>query len=165
MCAEAVQTDIKSALSFASLSQVGIIVTGGRLGRGGGLVRGAFRAGGRHQTCAVAFALQYIALIHLLGHACLRTLAVPSPPTLLHDFHLLENAIGEHLPAVPGALGSALQRSHAERGFTDLRSSADILIRRSWSSSSCRSFTRSGGAMRSNGGGPTGFRAGFARVG
>src|SRR5262249_11827193 len=43
-----VQTDIKSALSFASLVQVGLI------------------------TAEIGFGLRYIALIHILGHACLR---------------------------------------------------------------------------------------------
>ncbi len=47
--AGSVQTDIKSALSFASLSQVGLIVA------------------------EIGLGLRYIALIHLLGHACLRT--------------------------------------------------------------------------------------------
>ncbi len=45
-----VQTDIKSALSFASLAQVGIIVT------------------------EIGLGFRYLPLFHLLGHACLRTL-------------------------------------------------------------------------------------------
>jgi NAD(P)H-quinone oxidoreductase subunit 5 len=69
-----VQTDIKSALAFASLTQVAIIVV------------------------EIGLGLRYIALIHLLGHACLRTLQFLRAPTLLHDYHTLENAIGEHLP-------------------------------------------------------------------
>jgi NAD(P)H-quinone oxidoreductase subunit 5 len=65
-----VQTDIKSALAFASLTQVGIIVT------------------------EVGLGLRYIALIHIVGHAFLRTLQLLRAPTLLHDYHVLENAIG-----------------------------------------------------------------------
>jgi NADH-quinone oxidoreductase subunit L len=72
--AGSVQTDIKSALSFASLSQVGIIVT------------------------EIGLGFRYVALVHILGHACLRTLQFVRAPTLLHDYHTLENAIGEHLP-------------------------------------------------------------------
>src|SRR5205823_14894233 len=69
-----VQTDIKSALSFASLVQVGLIVA------------------------EIGLGFRYVALVHLLGNACLRTLQFIRAPTLLHDYHLLENAIGEHLP-------------------------------------------------------------------
>ena len=76
------QTDIKSALSFASLTQVGIIVA--EIGAGRSV---------------------YVALVHLLGHACLRTLQFLRAPTLLHDYHLLENAIGDRLPRPPGLLG------------------------------------------------------------
>ena len=72
--AGSVQTDIKSALAFASLTQVALIVAEMGLG------------------------FRYVALVHLLGHACLRTLQFLRAPTLLHDYHTLENAIGEHLP-------------------------------------------------------------------
>jgi NAD(P)H-quinone oxidoreductase subunit 5 len=73
-----VQTDVKSALAFASLAQVGIIVA------------------------EIGFGLRYIALIHIIGHACLRTLQLLRAPTLLHDYHTLENAIGGHLQHEPG---------------------------------------------------------------
>jgi NAD(P)H-quinone oxidoreductase subunit 5 len=69
-----VQTDIKSALAFASLTQVGIIVA------------------------EIGLGLRYIALIHIIGHACLRTLQLLRAPSLLHDYHSMENAIGSHLP-------------------------------------------------------------------
>ena len=45
-----VQTDVKSGLAFASLTQVGII------------------------TVEIGCGLRYLALIHIIGHACLRTL-------------------------------------------------------------------------------------------
>jgi NAD(P)H-quinone oxidoreductase subunit 5 len=76
--AGSVQTDIKSALSYACLSQVGLIVA------------------------EIGLGLRYIALIHLLGHACLRTLQFVRAPTLLHDYHTVENAIGAHLPRPAG---------------------------------------------------------------
>ena len=81
-----VQTDIKCALSFASLTQVGIIVA------------------------EIGCGLRYLALIHILGHACLRTLQFLRAPTLLHDYHILENAIGERLPT---------RTSLFERRFSD----------------------------------------------
>lgn len=97
-----VQTDIKSALSLASLTQVGIIVT------------------------EIGLGFRYIALIHILGHACLRTLQFVRAPTLLHDYHMLENAIGEHLPrgAAPWANSAHrwrdwLYRLALERGYLD----------------------------------------------
>jgi len=100
--AGSVQTDIKSALSFASLAQVGLIVAETGLG------------------------LRYVALAHLLGNACLRTLQFIRAPTLLHDYHLLENAIGDHLPRYgePLALTSGrfrawLYRLALERGYLD----------------------------------------------
>src|SRR5262249_10947520 len=81
--AGSVQTDIKSALAFASLVQVGLVVAETGLG------------------------FRYVALVHLLGNACLRTLQFIRAPTLLHDYHLLENALGEPLPRSGGPLGLA----------------------------------------------------------
>ncbi len=69
-----VQTDVKSALAFASLTQVGVIVV------------------------EIGLGLNYIALIHMIGHACLRTLQLLRAPTLLRDYDMLENAMGMHLP-------------------------------------------------------------------
>jgi NAD(P)H-quinone oxidoreductase subunit 5 len=98
-----VQTDIKSSLAFASLTQVGIIVV------------------------EIGLGLQYIALVHILGHAFLRTLQILRAPTLLHDYHSLENAIGDHLPrhdtfwerSVPLRLRLWLYRFALERGYLD----------------------------------------------
>jgi NADH-quinone oxidoreductase subunit L len=99
-----VQTDIKSALSFASLSQVGIIVA------------------------EIGFGLRYIPLVHILGHACLRTLQFVRAPTLLQDYHLLENAIGDHLPRAgagwnrgkPPRARAWIYRLALERGYFDV---------------------------------------------
>ena len=98
-----VQTDIKSALAFASLTQVGIIVV------------------------EIGCGLRYIALIHIIGHACLRTLQLLRAPTLLHDYHTLENAIGGHLertPSIwsrilPAGVRAWVYRIAMERGFLD----------------------------------------------
>jgi NAD(P)H-quinone oxidoreductase subunit 5 len=103
-----VQTDIKSALSFASLAQVGIIVA--EIGLG-------------HWFPV----LWYVALIHLLGHACLRTLQFVRAPTLLQDYRNLENALGDRLPRPPGPLMFAPSRFRIrlylfalERGYLDV---------------------------------------------
>ena len=71
--ASQVQTDIKSSLAFASVTQVGIIVA------------------------EIGLGLYYLALIHIIGHACLRTLQLLRAPTLLKDYAVLENAIGGRL--------------------------------------------------------------------
>jgi NAD(P)H-quinone oxidoreductase subunit 5 len=98
-----VQADVKSALAFASLTQVGII------------------------TAEIGLGFRYVALVHIIGHACLRTLQLVRAPTLLHDYHTLENAIGEHLPGKSGYLersmpqraGVRLYRWALERGYFD----------------------------------------------
>ncbi|MBX7073370.1 MAG: oxidoreductase [Pirellulales bacterium] len=97
-----VQTDIKSALAFASLVQVGLIVA------------------------EIGLGLRYIALVHLLGNACLRALQFLRAPTILQDYHLLENAIGSRLPRSNGRLVPISARFRAwlyrfalERGYLD----------------------------------------------
>lgn len=103
-----VQTDIKSALSFASLTQVGIIV----------------------MEIGLAYFWQpllYVALIHILGHACFRTLQFLRAPTLLYDYGTMENAIGNRLPRMtgPGAgwlpesTRAWLYRLAIEKGYLD----------------------------------------------
>ncbi|HUQ71511.1 MAG TPA: proton-conducting transporter membrane subunit [Planctomycetaceae bacterium] len=72
-----VQTDIKSALSFASLTQVGIIVA------------------------EIGLGLHWIALLHIIGHACIRTLQLLRAPMVLRDQRLLENAVGGRLGTAP----------------------------------------------------------------
>jgi NAD(P)H-quinone oxidoreductase subunit 5 len=98
-----VQTDAKSALAFASLTQVGII------------------------TAEIGAGLRYIPLIHIIGHACLRTLQLLRAPSLLHDYHMLENAVGGHLhheqsPSarwLPEAVRGRLYRAGLRRGQLD----------------------------------------------
>lgn len=98
-----VQTDIKGALSFASLTQVAII------------------------TAEIGCGLRYLALVHILGHACLRTLQFLRAPSLLRDYHTLENAIGDRLPELktPFVRGSPARwrdwfyRLSLERGYLD----------------------------------------------
>lgn len=68
-----VQSDIKVSLAYASLSQVGVIVV------------------------EIGFGFHYLALVHMVGHACLRTLQLLRAPTLLRDHVQLEDAIGKRL--------------------------------------------------------------------
>jgi NAD(P)H-quinone oxidoreductase subunit 5 len=103
-----VQTDIKSALSFASLAQVGLIMS--EIGLG-----------------AWFPILWYVALVHLLGHACVRTLQFVRAPTLLQDYRHLEDAIGGRLQGagagwvqlVPKKSRDWLYRFALERGYLD----------------------------------------------
>lgn len=98
-----VQTDVKSALAFASLTQVGIIVV------------------------EIGLGLNYIALIHMIGHACLRTLQLLRAPTMLRDYAMLENALGTHLPKKAAFLQRAIPARYrrwsyafaSERGYLD----------------------------------------------
>jgi NAD(P)H-quinone oxidoreductase subunit 5 len=73
-----VQPDIKTALAFASVTQVGII------------------------TAEIGLGLRYLALCHIIGHACVRTLQLLRAPSILRDYHTLENAIGQRLMPRPG---------------------------------------------------------------
>jgi NAD(P)H-quinone oxidoreductase subunit 5 len=101
--AGSVQTDIKSVLSFASLVQVGLIVA------------------------EIGIGFRYLALVHLLGHACLRTLQFVRAPTLLQDYQILEDAMGGALPrhvapwarVLPTRVNTWLYRVGLERGFLD----------------------------------------------
>ena len=65
-----VQTDVKSALAFASLLQVSIIVM------------------------EIGFGLRYLALVHIIGHASMRSLQMLRAPSLLRDCRRLEDNIG-----------------------------------------------------------------------
>jgi NAD(P)H-quinone oxidoreductase subunit 5 len=109
--AERVQTDIKCALCFASLAQVGLIVV------------------------EIGLGLRYLALIHILGHGCLRTLQFVRAPSLLFDYRTLENAIGTRLPHLPGPWERLLPdecrawfyRLALERGYLDACLSAFVV--------------------------------------
>lgn len=98
-----VQTDIKCALSYASLTQVGIIVA------------------------EIGFGLRYIALIHLLGHACFRTLQFLRAPSILRDVRAMEDALGRRLPGLTDLIWASVSpqtrawfyRLALERGYMD----------------------------------------------
>lgn len=92
-----VQTDAKGALAFASLTQVGII------------------------TAEIGLGLRYVPLIHIMGHACLRTLQLLRAPSLLRDYRVLENAVGGRLRSEegtpPGWVPDGLRRGLYRAGF------------------------------------------------
>ncbi len=98
-----VQTDIKSALAYASMTQIGLIYV------------------------EIGFGLYQLALFHIVGHASLRSLQILRSPSLLHDHHHLEQSMGRALPRsgghlerlVPDALQPWLYRAALERGYLD----------------------------------------------
>jgi hypothetical protein len=108
-----VQTDVKSALAYASMTQVGLIVAGIGVGS---LLDGEAREIARDLT-----------VIHIAGHASIRTLQLLRAPTQLHDHHPLERAMGRHLPrtgvhlerVVPARLQPWLYMHALERGYFD----------------------------------------------
>lgn len=99
-----VQSDIKVSLAYASLTQVGFIVV------------------------EIGLGFRYIALIHIIGHACLRTMQLLRAPTLLRDYNEMENAIGSRLPQetwsglkfLPPRAQHWCYRLGFDRGFMDI---------------------------------------------
>ena len=98
-----VQSDVKSSLAYASLTQVGIIVV------------------------EIAIGWYTIAFVHLAGHACFRLLQFLSAPNVLHDLHGMEDAIGNR-PSPGGGYLEAVTSDRVrrrlflialERGFLD----------------------------------------------
>src|SRR5262249_43818852 len=98
-----VQSDVKSSLAYASLTQIGLIVI------------------------EIAIGWYTIAFVHLAGHACFRLLQFLSAPDVLHDLHGIENALGEPPSRSRGYLASMMSDRlrrlvfllALERGFLD----------------------------------------------
>jgi NAD(P)H-quinone oxidoreductase subunit 5 len=98
-----VQSDVKSSLAYASLTQVGVIVV------------------------EIASGWYVVAFLHLAGHACFRLLQFLSAPNVLHDLHGIESALGERPSTrsgvieatVPDQLRKRLFLIALERGFLD----------------------------------------------
>jgi NADH-quinone oxidoreductase subunit L len=98
-----VQSDVKSSLAYASLTQVGLIVV------------------------EIAIGWHTIAFLHLAGHASFRLLQFLSAPNILHDLHGLQDTMGEHAATVDPELamlraGRPRRRIFLialERGFLD----------------------------------------------
>jgi NADH-quinone oxidoreductase subunit L len=92
-----VQTDVKSALSYAALTQVGIIIV------------------------EIAFGFTTLAFVHMIGHATFRLLQFLSAPNILHDLHELERRTGADRDSPAPALrsGHGIYLFALERGFAD----------------------------------------------
>jgi NAD(P)H-quinone oxidoreductase subunit 5 len=96
--------DVKTVLAYASLTQVGIIVV------------------------EIGLGFYYLALVHMIGNACLRTMQLLRAPTLITDYQVIENAIGgraaRHSPTTKSKYAWMLRvwlyRFGYERGFMDL---------------------------------------------
>jgi NAD(P)H-quinone oxidoreductase subunit 5 len=98
-----VQSDVKSSLAYASLTQVGIIVV------------------------EIAIGWYTIAFVHMAGHACFRLLQFLSAPNVLHDLHGIQDAIDERRSSgriqfgvvAPDRARRRLFLIALERGFLD----------------------------------------------
>ena len=96
--------DVKSVLAYASLTQVGIIVV------------------------EIGLGFYYLALIHMVGHACLRTMQLLRAPTLITDYQTIENALGNKMSKkgittggwLPRSMQISIYRFGYERGYMDL---------------------------------------------
>ncbi|MGH9408265.1 MAG: proton-conducting transporter membrane subunit [Vicinamibacterales bacterium] len=98
-----VQSDVKSSLAYASLTQVGLIVV------------------------EISLGWYTLAFVHMSGHACFRLLQFLSAPNVLHDLHGIENARGNRPDRTSGS-GPSLAPDRVrrilflvalERGFLD----------------------------------------------
>ena len=96
-------TDAKTGLAYASMSQVGIVFV------------------------EIGFGLQWLALIHIIGHAVVRTTQFLRAPSMLHDYHRVHSAAGGHLGKtgrhaerfLPKRLQAGLYRFSLEFGSYD----------------------------------------------
>lgn len=98
---ERVQTDIKSALAYASMTQVSLVMV--EIGAG----------------------LRHLALVHLIAHAMLRCAQILRAPSLIHDHHRLERAAHRRADTLglerflPPRARRWLYRYSLERGYFD----------------------------------------------
>lgn len=96
-------TDAKSSLAFAGMAQIGIIFV------------------------EIGLGMPQLALIHITGHAVMRTLQFLRAPSMLYDHHHLRAASGGSLAPtgahyekmLPENLRNWLYRAAIERGFYD----------------------------------------------
>ncbi len=96
-------SDAKTLLSYSALAQVGVIFM------------------------EVGFGLERIALIHMIGHAAVRTLQFLRAPSMLHDYHRVHAAAGGHFAktgahyeaALPEGLRNWLYRLAIDRCHLD----------------------------------------------
>ncbi|MFN9369546.1 MAG: proton-conducting transporter membrane subunit [Planctomycetia bacterium] len=99
-----VQTDLKSMLAYASMTQAALILV------------------------EIGLGWRVVPLVHVVGHAVLRSLQILRSPSALHDRHELEAALGGHvkfagwspLAWLPARASAAAYRIALERGFEEM---------------------------------------------
>jgi NAD(P)H-quinone oxidoreductase subunit 5 len=75
----------------------------------------------------IGLGLRWVALVHILGHGSVRSLQFLRAPSLLHDMHRVENAVGGHLAHtglhferwIPERVQLWLYRLALERAYLD----------------------------------------------
>ena len=80
-------SDAKTSLAYASLTQVGVVFV------------------------EIGLGWKFIAVVHILGHATVRTLQFLRAPSMLHDYHQMHSAIGGE----PSPTGKFLEDVFPER--------------------------------------------------
>ncbi len=98
-----VQTDLKSMLAYASMTQAGIILA------------------------EIGFGWRVIPLVHVISHAILRSLQILRSPSAMHDRHELAAALGGHpgpsewslMRLLPKGVSRGLYHIALERGFEE----------------------------------------------
>lgn len=96
-------TDAKTSLVYAGMAQLGAIFV------------------------EIGLGLPRVAIVHIIGHAVVRTLQFLRAPSMLHDYHRLRAAAGGHLDAtgehyerlLPEPVRLWLYRAALERGYLD----------------------------------------------
>ena len=99
-----VQSDLKSMLAYASMTQAGIIFA------------------------EIGLGLRVVALVHIVSHAILRSLQILRSPSALHDRHELAAALGGHPGAaawslvhlLPERMQRSLYRVALDRGYEEM---------------------------------------------
>ena len=98
-----VQADVKSALAYGSMTQVGLIFV------------------------EIGLGWYWLAVRHMIGHASIRTLEILRAPSVLHDYHHIETSLGTVLPRMglhyerllPRSWQIWLYRLALERGYSE----------------------------------------------
>ena len=98
-----VQADVKSALAYGSMTQVGLIFV------------------------EIGLGWYWLAVLHMIGHASIRTLEILRAPSVLHDYHHIETSLGTVLPRMglhyerllPRSWQIWLYRLALERGYSE----------------------------------------------
>lgn len=100
--AHRVASDAKTSIAYAAMAQVGVIFV------------------------EIGLGFPQFALLHLVGHAVVRTLQLLRAPSTLHDFHRIHAAAGgalaktgEHYGLLPAGLRIRLYRFGLQQGFYD----------------------------------------------